>query len=112
MDDFADIIVPLSHIERQPEGHFDLAAGHVSNLSQISVLLEQAITDLVTQKSRDRRIDLVSATYDVAGHLKPEDAIQLTAKIERQTRTLIFASGLATQKEAPLVQATLIFRIS
>ena len=54
----------------------------------------------------------VSVTLDVSVAAAAGAEVQFSSRIDRKTRTLIFASGVATQNDRHLLKATVVFRIS
>ena len=51
-------------------------------------------------------------TFDVSADAVTGNEIAFESRIDRKTRTLIFASGIAKQNDRHLLKATVVYRIS
>ena len=74
----------------------------------MQAVLDHAAADLTP----DAEVMLTSLTLDTLGQSDGKQAVVFETRLDRQTRTLIFMSGLAKQGEAAVLKATAIYRIS
>jgi len=106
-----DLTIPVSALK------FDGAAtatahGESWDMLQIGGLLQTVIARHAQHEIRDQALDTVSVTFDVSADAATGSDIAFTSRIDRKTRTLVFASGLASQTDRHLLKATIVFRIS
>jgi len=111
MTTLPDLIIPLSAVEFQAD---DKARATAQNwdTTQIGVLLQQVVREHAARLLESGGLHTVSVTFDVSADAATGTDIQFESRIDRKTRTLIFASGLATQGDAVLLKATIVFRIA
>ena len=106
-----DLLIPLSALVFDGA---DKARAVAENwdTTQIGVLLQQVVTENATTLLDDGALHTVSVTFDVSAEAVTGSEVQFSSRIDRKTRTLIFASGLAMQDDAVLLKATIVYRIS
>ena len=56
-------------------------------------------------------VEMVSVTIDVSSEAAQGADVTLEPKVDRQTRTILFAGGMAGQGDKPLMKATAVYRI-
>lgn len=105
-----DLIVPLSALEFQEDGAA-IAIAENWNTTQIGVLLQTVIEQHATDQLKNQSLHFVSITYDVSADAALGDQVSFQSRIDRRTRTLIFASGIASQGDRHLLKATVVFRL-
>ena len=106
-----DLTIPLSALEFAEDGAASATAENW-NTTQIGVLLQTVIERHAEAQLTDQSVHFVSVTYDVSTEPVQGNKVRFQARIDRKTRTLIFASGLASQGDQNLLKATIVFRIS
>jgi len=111
MTDRSDLLIPLSQLVFHGEDSAHAEAGHWDTV-QIGAMLQHVI-----QRQAHSVIDhgqpmVVSVTFDVSDALSPGEEMLFQSRIDRKTRTLIFASGTVMQGDRYLLKATVVFRIS
>ncbi len=106
----ADLNIPLSALSFSAEDTAQAVADHWDT-TQIGVLLQTVIERHANSIVQDQTIHFVSVTYDVSAEAATGNEVQFKSRIDRKTRTLIFASGLANQNDRHLLKATVVFRI-
>jgi acyl-coenzyme A thioesterase PaaI-like protein len=111
MTDQTDLIIPLSELTFEGEGTARIAAASEDTL-QIGSLLQYVIQRHAASELKDGEPFTVSVTFDVSAPAKAAEMVSFESRIDRRTRTLIFASGTATQDGRHLLKATVVFRIS
>ena len=105
-----DLNIPLSALDFSSDG----AASAVAkswNTTQIGVLLQTVIEQHAAAQLDGQSLHFVSVTYDVSADVASGSEISFQSRIDRRTRTLIFASGLASQGDRHLLKATVVFRL-
>ena len=105
-----DLIIPLSALSFQ-SGEAATAVAAEWDTTQIGVLLQTVIERHAAAQLNDQSVHFVSVTYDVSAKAASGEEVQFSSRIDRKTRTLIFASGLAYQGARHLLKATVVFRI-
>ena len=105
-----DLNVPLSALEYHSDGAA-IAEAENWNTTQIGVLLQTVIEQHAADQLKKQTLHFVSVTYDVSADAAHGDEIQFQSRIDRRTRTLIFASGTASQGDRHLLKATVVFRL-
>jgi hypothetical protein len=110
MSKTSDLTIPLSALNLQ-EGGTATAVAAQWNTTQIGVLLQTVIEHHASAAVPDQSLHFVSVTYDVSAEANSGDAVQFQSRIDRRTRTLIFASGFANQNDRHLLKATVVFRL-
>ncbi|MEO0606700.1 MAG: hypothetical protein AAFY82_00605 [Pseudomonadota bacterium] len=111
MTDQADLFVPLSALTF---ASFEQAVAVPENwdVVQTGVLLQHAVTHLALTAIDAGAVHPVSVTLDVSAAPANGDEIIFDSRIDRKTRTLIFASGIARQRDQVLLKATIVYRIA
>ena len=111
MTDQADIILPLSALEFTSAARAEAMAEAWSTV-QIGGLLQHAVTHFATSELDAGNLHTVSVTFDVSFEPEAGREIVFESRIDRKTRTLIFASGIASQADQVLMKATIVYRIA
>lgn len=111
MQNLSDLTVPLSALEFSSDERAT-ATAQQWNTVQVGVLLQSVIEHHANSLIEDGALHSVSVTFDVSAEAAIGDEISFESRIDRKTRTLIFASGLASQDGRHLLKATVVFRIS
>ena len=106
-----DLTVPLSALSFQSDEAATAIAAEW-NTTQIGVLLQTVIERHALAQLEDQSVHFVSVTYDVSAESASGEDVQFSSRIDRKTRTLIFASGTANQGPRHLLKATVVFRIA
>ena len=106
-----DLIIPLSALEFASDDQARAVAADWDT-TQIGVLLQQVVTRQATGLLTEGSLHTVSVTFDVSAEAATGSEVQFESRIDRKTRTLIFASGIATQGDAVLLKATIVYRIA
>lgn len=106
-----DLIIPLSVLEFQG-GDKARAVAEDWDTTQIGVLLQHVVTQSATGLLDEGTLHTVSVTFDVSAEAATGSDVTFESRIDRKTRTLIFASGLATQNDRVLLKATIVYRIA
>jgi len=73
--------------------------------------LQQVVRAYAMSEIEGSVLSPVSVSFDITGDVQPAVATTFKAQIDRKTRTLIFASGIAAQGASPIAKATLVYRI-
>ena len=110
MSNQTDLTIPLSVLSFQSDGAAT-AVAESWNTTQIGVLLQTVIEQHAAEQLDGQSLHFVSVTYDVSADVASGTDIQFQSRIDRRTRTLIFASGLASQGDRHLLKATVVFRL-
>ncbi|MEO1552371.1 MAG: hypothetical protein AAFR82_00445 [Pseudomonadota bacterium] len=105
-----DLNIPLSALKFASDGAATAVAENW-NTTQIGVLLQSVIEQHARAQLQDQSPHIVSVTYDVSADVASDTDITFQSRIDRRTRTLIFASGLASQGDRHLLKATVVFRL-
>lgn len=105
-----DLIIPLSKLEIAADGTGQLPALDLS-LSALALVLQSVAEQVIGRDIDGAGLNTVSVTIDVTGEPSADAETSFEPRIDRKTRTLIFASGLAKQNGRPLLKATMVFRI-
>ena len=111
MTKLPDLVIPLSALEFQDETKARATAENWDT-TQIGVLLQQVVSEHAKGLLEEGTLHTVSVTFDVSAEAATGSLVQFESRIDRKTRTLIFASGLATQGDNVLLKATIVFRIA
>lgn len=110
MTDQTDLTIPLSQLVFDTDqGARTIAAS--GDTIEIGGLLQSVIQHHAAAELQDGEPLAVSVTFDVSEPAKAHAEISFESRIDRRTRTLIFASGMATQGGRHLLKATAVFRI-
>ena len=110
MASLEDLVIPRSALTFQSasEANFDMGA---LSPAQLAGLLETVVEHHARSLLEDAELSTVSITTDMSGETEIAGALQFASRIDRKTRTLIFASGIAKQNDRHLLKATVVFRI-
>jgi len=110
MASLEDFVVPRSALTFQTMSE---ASADIDQLSpaQLAGLLEAVIDHHARSLLEEGALSIVSITMDMSGESEIAGALQFASRIDRKTRTLIFASGVAKQNDRHLLKATVVFRI-
>ncbi|MEO1323063.1 MAG: hypothetical protein AAFV59_08660 [Pseudomonadota bacterium] len=106
-----DLTIPLSALSFQSDDAATAVAADWDT-TQIGVLLQAVIERHALAQLDDQSVHFVSVTYDVSAQSAAGEGVQFSSRIDRKTRTLIFASGTANQGARHLLKATVVFRIA
>ncbi|MEL7041400.1 MAG: hypothetical protein AAGL90_07740 [Pseudomonadota bacterium] len=106
-----DLSIPLSALTFSGPGAASAMAADW-DARHIGVLLQAVIQSSAQSAIEAGSLHTVSVTFDVSAEPKTGSEIQFESRIDRKTRTLIFASGLAYQASGPVLKATLVYRIA
>nr|WP_070960226.1 hypothetical protein [Hyphomonas sp. Mor2] len=110
MTDRTDLIVPLSELEFDGDRIARATAAEWDTI-QIGALLQHVINSHVSTELEAGESIVVSVTLDVSEPVASGELVTFESRIDRRTRTLVFASGTATQAGRHLLKATVVFRI-
>ena len=105
-----DLIIPRSALAYTPGGTATATAENWTTL-QIGVLLQSVIEQHAAEQIGDQTLHLASVTFDASAAPVAGATVGFTSRIDRKTRTLISASGLAMQGDDNLLKATIVYRI-
>lgn len=111
MTDLSDLIVPLSALTFVSAAKAE-AMPETWDTVQTGVLLQHAVTHLAVSTVDAGQVHAVSVTLDVSAAPNTGHKITFESRIDRKTRTLIFASGIARQSDQVLLKATMVYRIA
>ncbi len=106
-----DLTIPLSALKFTSAESAEAVADNWDTI-QIGVLLQHVVTEMATGTLAAGTLHTVSVTFDVSSEAATGREVSFKGRIDRKTRTLIFASGLATQGDQVLLKATIIYRIA
>lgn len=111
MTDLTDLTIPLSQLTFDGDNK---ARTKVTNgdTIQIGGLLQSVIQRHAAGELEAGAPIAVSVTFDVSEPVQVGEEVAFESRIDRRTRTLIFASGTANQAGRHLLKATVVFRIS
>jgi hypothetical protein len=110
MTSVSDLTIPLSALEWGDDGQATAMAGDWSAI-EIGVLLQAVVERAAGSLVEVAPLHTVSVTFDVSFPVAPGSEIQFASRIDRRTRTLIFASGVARQRDSHILKSTIVFRI-
>ena len=105
-----DLIIPLSTLRIDTNGVGHLSSVHL-DLSAVAVVLLKVTEEAIRLEIDGAELNTVSVTVDVTGQSGGEADLSFIPRIDRKTRTLVFASGEAKENGRPLLKATMVFRI-
>lgn len=89
-----------------------LEAEYASDPLLVAGAMQAVLDHAATELKPDAEVTLTSLTLDTLGQSDACQTMEFETRLDRQTRTLIFISGLAKQGEAAVLKATAIYRIS
>lgn len=110
MTDLTDLTIPLTALEFQGDDTAIATADHWDT-TQVGVLLQQVATRHAASVLDSGELATVSVSFDVSAEAATGSEVQFQSRIDRKTRTLVFASGLARQSNKVLLKTTVVFRI-
>ena len=110
MPDLTDFSIPVSTLTFNEDGGAT-APGEQLDITQLGILLQTVVEHHAQNQIEGASLHAVSLTFDVSEAPSGSDEIAFSSRIDRKTRTLIFASGLATQAGRPRLKATFVYRI-
>ena len=105
-----DLNIPLSALEFADDGAA-MAVAETWNTTQVGVLLQTVIERHANAQLDGQVLHFVSVSYDVSADVVAGETVRFQSRIDRRTRSLIFASGLASQGDHHLLKATGVFRL-
>lgn len=111
MSTLSDLTIPLSALDFQSDSEATATAAEW-NAVQVGVLLQSVIERHAQSLLEGGELHTVSVTFDVSADAIQGSDMQFTSRIDRKTRTLVFASGLAGQSDQHVLKATVVFRIA
>ena len=111
MTNLTDLTVPLSQLTFDGNDKASTLAASGDTI-QIGGLLQAVIQRHAAAELEDGEPLTVSVTFDVSATAAPGEEVVFQSRIDRRTRTLIFASGIAAQAGNHLLKATVVFRIA
>lgn len=110
MSTHTDLNIPLSALHFSEDGAA-MAVAESWNTTQVGVLLQTVIECHAAEQLDGQSLHFVSVSYDVSADVAAGETVRFQSRIDRRTRTLIFASGLASQGDDHLLKATVVFRL-
>lgn len=111
MSNLNDLTIPLSALDFASDSTASATADHWTVI-QVGVLLQAVVEHHASSLVEDGDLHSVSVTFDVSADAATGTQVEFESRIDRKTRTLIFASGIAKQNDRHLLKATVVFRIS
>ena len=94
MASLEDLVIPRSALTFQSMSEASADTDQLSP-AQLAGLLEAVIDHHARSLLEDGTLSIVSITMDMSGETEIAGALQFASRIDRKTRTLIFASGIA-----------------
>ena len=110
MTDQSDLIVPLSQLQFDGDNAARMAAQDW-NATQTGAVLQHVIQRHAASILDAGEPVIVSVTFDASAAAEANAEMVFESRIDRKTRTLVFASGTAAQGTHHLLKATVVFRI-
>ena len=111
MTDQSDLNIPLSQLQFDGDDGARAISSEWSTM-QIGAMLQHVIQRHATNLLDDGTPIVVSVTFDASEAATSGAEIQFESRIDRRTRTLVFASGTAAHADRHLLKATVVFRIA
>ena len=111
MSNLNDLTIPLSTLEFASDSTAT-ATAHEWTVIQVGVLLQAVVEYHAKSLVEEGELHSVSVTFDVSADAATGTNVAFESQIDRKTRTLIFASGIAKQNDRHLLKATVVYRIS
>lgn len=111
MSNLNDLTIPLSALDFASDSAASATADDWTTI-QVGVLLQAVVEHHARSVLDQGDIHSVSVTFDVSADASTGTQVEFESRIDRKTRTLIFASGIAKQNDRHLLKATVVFRIS
>lgn len=110
MTDQTDLTIPISALQFDSD-HIARASAMELDTTQVGALLQHVIQRHTTGLLEAGEPLAVSVTFDVSAPATRDQEIRFESRIDRRTRTLVFASGTAVQDGRHLLKATVVYRI-
>lgn len=110
MTHHTDLNLPISQLQFDG-GNTARATAANWDVIQTGALLQHVIRTHTSRELDGGKPLAVSVTFDVSDPAIDGDEVTFESRIDRRTRTLVFASGIATQGARHLLKATVVFRI-
>ena len=109
----APLIVPVDRLQWSgaDAARLELGSEALSPDSAMALLM-QVVRSAASAAADGAQVHPVSVTLDMTGPLDAGTVLELSAAIDRRTRTIVFLNGNATQGETTVVTATAVFRIA
>ncbi len=111
MNDQSDLNIPLSQLRFETDQVTYAALADCSTI-QIGAMLQHVVQRHAASVLDGGTPMVVSVTFDASIAATPGADIRFESRIDRRTRTLVFASGTAAQDDRHLLKATVVFRIT
>ncbi len=111
MRDLATLSIDFTVLDWQGDARASLPPGAASHPEQVAACLMRVIRS-AAEPSDGQTVEPVSVTLDTTAKISAGSATQLTAEIDRRTRTMVFAHGNARQGETTVITATAVYRVS
>lgn len=111
MSNLNDLTIPLSALEFSSDSTASATAADWTVI-QVGVLLHAVVERHANSLVKAGELHSVSVTFDVSADAVTGNEVSFESRIDRKTRTLIFASGIAKQNDRHLLKATVVYRIS
>jgi len=105
-------MIPFGTLSFGEGGAARITLESAADAEVVGALLMRVIREFaVNAAGEGQSAETVSVTVDITGELNPGAAITFTPAIDRKTRTIIFAGGMAKQNATTVMTATAIYRI-
>ena len=111
MSKLNDLSIPLSALAFHTDSMAVAPADDWTTI-QVGVLLQAVVEHHAKSVLEEGELHAVSVTFDVSADATTGANVAFESRIDRKTRTLVFASGFAKQNDRHLLKATVVFRIS
>ena len=111
MSTHADLTIPLSALDFRSASSASAMAENWDAV-QVGVLLQTVIESHAYSVLDEGDLQIVSVTFDASADAISDQSLVFSSRIDRKTRTLVFASGLARQADRHILKATVVFRIA
>ena len=105
-----DLTIPLSALQFASDS-CAFATADDWTVIQVGVLLQAVVERHANSLVEEGELHSVSVTFDVSADAATGTEVAFESRIDRKTRTLIFASGIAKQNDRHLLKATVVFRL-
>ena len=110
MSTMNDLTIPLSALDFTSDSTASATADDWTVI-QVGVLLQAVVENHARSLLTEGDVHSVSVTFDVSADAVSGTQVEFESRIDRKTRTLVFASGIAKQNDRHLLKATVVFRI-
>ena len=110
MSTMNDLTIPLSALDFISDSTASATADDWTVI-QVGVLLQAVVENHARSLLTEGDVHSVSVTFDVSADAVNGTQVEFESRIDRKTRTLVFASGIAKQNDRHLLKATVVFRI-